>query len=144
MGFVYHILCPVKGLPVYVGVTTLPIEIRERTHNGLIKKGLYPLYKYFSTIGFGINCVVIESLPGASKRDILKAEKEWIKKYISIGYELFNKSKNVTNEGIGRNVRVSDIGFSKIKNYVDANGLKLARFIEVAALEKIEAIKKKK
>lgn len=44
----------------------------------------------------------------------------------------------------GRNVRISDKGFDTIKEFVDDGGLKLGRFIEVAALEKIEAIKKKK
>lgn len=39
----------------------------------------------------------------------------------------------------GKNVRISDEGFEKIKLFVDEKGLKLGRFVEDAAIEKIQA-----
>jgi len=42
----------------------------------------------------------------------------------------------------GKNVRISDSTFDKIKIYVDEKGLKLGRFVEDAALEKLQKEKK--
>lgn len=39
---------------------------------------------------------------------------------------------------IGKNIRISDPAFDKIKEFVDDNGLKLGKFVEIAALEKLE------
>ncbi len=39
----------------------------------------------------------------------------------------------------GRNVRLSDAGFEKIKAFVDVKGLKLGRFVEDAALKELKS-----
>lgn len=39
----------------------------------------------------------------------------------------------------GRNVRISDKSFDVIKDFVDERGLKLGRFVEDAAIEKIKS-----
>lgn len=38
----------------------------------------------------------------------------------------------------GRNVRLSDEAFEKIKAFVDLKGWKLGRFVEDAAIEKLQ------
>lgn len=42
----------------------------------------------------------------------------------------------------GRNVRISDLAFDKVKSFVDEKGLKLGRYVENALLEKLEKEKK--
>ena len=42
----------------------------------------------------------------------------------------------------GKNVRISDVVFEKVKLFVDEKGLKLGRFVEDAVLEKLQKEKK--
>lgn len=43
----------------------------------------------------------------------------------------------------GKNIRISDAAFSDIKAYVDTKGLKLGKFVETAAIEKLQKETKK-
>lgn len=45
-------------------------------------------------------------------------------------------------EYFGRNIRISDEAFDKVKTFVDEKALKIGRFTELALLEKIEKEKK--
>jgi len=47
------------------------------------------------------------------------------------------QSKN-TKTYTGKNVRLSEKAFEQIKQYVDLKGLKLGRFVEDAAIEKLQ------
>lgn len=50
------------------------------------------------------------------------------------------KLKKKTYEG--KNIRISDSAFAEIKAFVDFKGWKLGKFVESAALEKLQKEKK--
>jgi hypothetical protein len=56
--------------------------------------------------------------------------------------EMTVKSQSKKKYYKGKNVRISDAAFDKIKVFVDEKGLKLGRFVEDAVLEKLQKEKK--
>lgn len=63
--------------------------------------------------------------------------------YFSVQMKKIMKAKAAKKKGYsGRNIRISDTVFNKVKSFVDERGLRLGRFAEMAFLEKLEKEKK--
>lgn len=89
-GYVYHLVCPIRKEPVYVGSTKMDIYTRLAGHIFLIKRSNYPLYKYFRDNSVIPTIVIIEKVEIVSKTTLFDREKHWILQYLKSGLSLFN------------------------------------------------------
>ena|SRR5687768_14924380 len=145
-GQVYCLIDSSINLPFYVGITTVGLDNRLRMHIYLTRKCNSKLYKHMRENNIKPKIKKLQVLINTTKKELLKAELEWIKKLNSDGLILFNTVKMlptsiVSNNDYGQNIRVPLNEFNTIKKYVTEKNYKIGKFLAAAAIEKIERLK---
>jgi len=133
----------------YVGYTKQSLGERLRGHKSATKNGKCSngiknkkIRKYWGSLEIH----EVERLNG-TRDEALDLERKWVNKLKKAGNIICNASvvpicERVIDETGYKNIRISDAAFEKIKSFVDRKGLKLGRFVEDAAIEKLQKDKK--